>query len=169
MEADRIRLLSFRFRPNRNDGANARGHLNLRARGKEMNMAKPIRAKFPTSFGVFSPTGHVVMAFVNEKNTENARQALLDGGFSETDITRYNKEDVIRECEKSNEQAGNPVQIGQEVAKIAEYTALAKEGCGFLVVYAPEDAQTKQALAIVHPHGLKFAEKYNRLTLEELA
>jgi hypothetical protein len=61
------------------------------------------------------------------------------------------------------------VQIGQDVAKIAEYLALAKEGCGFLVVHAPEDERSKQAVAIVQPYGLKFAEKYNRLTLEEVA
>jgi hypothetical protein len=45
----------------------------------------------------------------------------------------------------------------------------AKEGCGFLVAHAPEHDRTKQAIAVAHPFGLKFAEKYNRLTLEELA
>lgn len=132
-------------------------------------MAEPVRAKFPTSFGVFSPTGHVVMAFANDDIAVIARAALLAGGFSEEEVTRYNKDDVIRECEKSNGQASNPVQIGQEVAKIEEYLALAKEGCGFLVVHAPEDERSKRAIELVHPYGLKFAEKYNRLTLEELA
>jgi hypothetical protein len=55
------------------------------------------------------------------------------------------------------------------VAKIAEYLALAKEGSGFLVVHAPEEERSKLAISIVQPYGLKFAEKYNRLTLEELA
>lgn len=132
-------------------------------------MAKAVRAKFPTSFGVFSPTGHIVMAFPDDKNAEMARAALLAGGFSEDEVTRYNSADVIRESERSNEQAANPLQIGQDVAKIAEYLALAKEGSGFLVVHAPENDRTKQAIAIVQPYGLKFAEKYNRLTLEELA
>jgi hypothetical protein len=132
-------------------------------------MAEPVRAKFPTSFGVFSPTGHVVMAFVNDESTKMAQEALLAAGFSDNDVTRYNKDDVIRECEKSSEQTSSPVQIGQDVAKIAEYLALAKKGCGFLVVHAPGEDRAKQAVAIVHPYGLKFAEKYNRLTLEELA
>jgi hypothetical protein len=132
-------------------------------------MAEPVRAKFPTSFGVFSPTGHVVMAFPNDDTAVIARGALIAGGFSEKEVTQYKKDDVIRECEKSNEQAANPVQIGQDVAKIAEYLALAKQGCGFLVVHAPEDERSKKAVEIVQPYGLKFAEKYNRLTLEELA
>jgi hypothetical protein len=109
------------------------------------------------------------MAFGDENSAEMAQRALLAGGFGKNEVTRYDKEDVILECEKSMEHASSPAQIGQDVAKIDEYLALAKEGCGFLVVHAPEEEQTKQAIAIVHPYGLKFAEKYNRLTLEELA
>src|ERR1700681_4786113 len=98
-----------------------------------MEMAEPVRAVFPTSFGVFSPTGHVVMAFPNDDSAVIARAALLAAGFSEAEVTRYNKDDVIRECEKSREHASNLAQIGQEAAKIDEYLVLAKEGCGFLV------------------------------------
>ena len=132
-------------------------------------MAKAVRAKFPTSFGVFSPTGHVVMAFPHDENAKKAQAALLADGFNENDVTRYTNDDVIQEFERSNEQAANPVQIGQDVAKIAEYLALAKEGCAFLVVHAAEEERSKRAVEIVKPYGLKFAEKYNRLTLEELA
>lgn len=131
-------------------------------------MAKAVRAKFPTSFGVFSPTGHIVMAFPNNDCAVMARAALLAEGFSENEVTRYTKEDVILECQKSNEHATDPLQIGQDAAKISEYLALAKEGCGFLVVHAPEDERSKLAVKLVQPYGLKFAEKYNRLTLEEL-
>ncbi len=109
------------------------------------------------------------MAFANDESAKMAREALIAGGFSETDAMRFSSDDVMLECERSNEQVSNPLQIGQDVAKIAEYKALAKEGCGFIVVHAAGDERAKQALAIVHPYGLKFAEKYNRLTLEELA
>ena len=63
--------------------------------------------------------------------------------------THYTKEAVVTEFETSNEQAANPVQIGQDVAKIAEYLALAKEGCGFLVVHAAVEDRTKKAIASV--------------------
>jgi len=132
-------------------------------------MVKAVRAKFPTSFGVFSPTGHIVMAFPNNDCAVMARAALLAEGFNDSDVTRYTKEDVILECEKSSEHTVDPLQVGQDMAKIAEYLALAKEGCGFLVVHAPEEERSKQAVKVVQPYGLKFAEKYNRLTLEELA
>jgi hypothetical protein len=126
-------------------------------------------AKFPTSFGVFSPTGHVVMVFTTEENAKKAREALLAGGFSGDDLTLYRNEEVLSELEKSERQAASPAQIGQDVAKVLEYLALAKEGCGFLVVHAPEEERAKRAIDLVRPYGLRFAEKYNRLTLEELA
>ena len=40
-------------------------------------MKKDTRMQFPTSFGVFSPTGHVVMAFATDGEAERARRLLL--------------------------------------------------------------------------------------------
>src|ERR1700686_3586228 len=135
----------------------------------EGHMKKDTTMQFPTSFGVFSPTGHVVMAFATDGEAERARQLLVNSGFAGEDVTHYNKDEVMAELEKSEKQAESPLQIGQEVAKIDEYLVLAKQGCGFLVLHAPEDKAAKRAVTIVKPIGLKFAEKYNRLTIEELA
>jgi hypothetical protein len=132
-------------------------------------MSKLTKDKFPASLGVFSPTGHIVMAFTTDYDARKAEQALVTAGFSQDDVTHYDSKEVMAEFEESEEQAVNPVQIGQDVAKVEEFLALAKEGCGFLVVHAPKGAQAKRAVQIVHPYGLKFAEKYNWLTIEELA
>jgi hypothetical protein len=132
-------------------------------------MSKLTKEKFPTSLGVFSPTGHIVMAFATDSDAKRAQKALLDGGFEEEDVAHYNKVEVLSEFEESQEQAINPLQIGQDVAKVEEFLALAKEGCGFLVVHAPKGERSKLAITIVRPYGLKFAEKYNWLTIEELA
>jgi len=51
---------------------------------------------------------------------------------------------------------------------VDEYLGMAKQGNGFLVLHAPDDDTAKSAVAIVRPCGLKFAEKYNRLTIEAL-
>lgn len=132
-------------------------------------MVKAVRTKVPTSLGVFSPTGHIVMAVDSEARASEAAAALRSGGFSSEDVTQYTAAEVIAECERSLAEAANPVQIGQEISKIEEYLALAKDGCGFLIVHAPQEQQTKLAMSIVRPFHLRFAEKYNRLTLEELA
>lgn len=127
------------------------------------------KPRFPRSFGVFSPTGHVVMAFENDEDAEHARQALFHSDFGDDDVTRYTKDEVLAEFRRSEEQAFNPFQLGQEVAKAEEYLELARQGAGFLVVLAPEEESARRAVRITKPLGLKFAEKYNRLTLEELA
>ena len=132
-------------------------------------MANAIRAKFPAAFGVLSPRGHILMAFANDDQAAMARVALLADGFEESDVTRYTRGEVIAECNTSNEEAPIPAHMGQEMAKIGDYLALAKSGCGFLVVHAEDDERTKRAIAVVLPYGLKFAEKHNRLTLEKMA
>jgi hypothetical protein len=109
------------------------------------------------------------MAFANDDNAAMARGALLADGFAEGDVTRYTRDEVIAECNKSSEDAAIPAQVGREMAKLDDYLALAKSGCGFLVVHAAQDERTKRAIAVVLPYGLKFAEKYNRLTQEEMA
>jgi hypothetical protein len=126
------------------------------------------KPRFPRSFGVFSPTGHVVMAFENDEDAEHARQALFHSGFGGDEVTRYTKDEVLEEFRRSEEQAFSPLQLGQDVAKVEEYLELARQGAGFLVVLVPDEEAARRAVRVTKPLGLKFAEKYNRLTLEEL-
>jgi hypothetical protein len=136
---------------------------------RRKTMKRLIKANFPRSFGVFSPTGHIVMAFANDGWAKRGRAALLQDGFDEEDVTLYNKDEVLAEFERSESHMTDPIQIGQDVAKTEQYLELAGQGCGFLVVQAPEDEDAKRAVRLVKPFGLRFAEKYNRLTLQELA
>ena len=131
-------------------------------------MTGTTKKKFPTSFGVFSPTGYVVMVFESDGDAERARQSLLDNGFRDENVTHFSNSEVTAEFEKSEEHSSDPLQLGQDVAKIDEYLAFAKEGSGFLVLHASEEETAKSAVEIVRPFGLKLAEKYNRLTIEEL-
>jgi hypothetical protein len=108
------------------------------------------------------------MAFTTDAVADRALQLLVRSGFAQEDVTHYKNAVVKAELEKSEEHSTSPLQIGQEIDKVDEYLALAKEGCGFLVLHAPKDDDAKRAVALVKPLGLKFAEKYNRLTLEEL-
>ena len=128
--------------------------------------AKP---RFPHSFGVFSPTGYVLMVFADDGSAERARQALLEHGYRDSDVIHYAKDEVQAEFERSEEHTLDPVQIGQELEKVDRYLEYARKGAGFLVVHAPEHELSKRAVNIARPFQLQFAEKYNRLTLEELA
>src|ERR1700733_12463635 len=119
----------------------------------EARMTTSTPRLFPTWFGVFSPTGHVVMAFETDAHAERARQLLVDNGFAQEDVTHYTKNEVITEMEKSEEHVANAAQIGQEGPQIEKYLELAKRGCGFLILHAPADEDAKRAVAIVKPLG----------------
>jgi hypothetical protein len=68
-------------------------------------MTKDTKMRFPTSFGVFSPTGHVVMVFPTGSDAERARQLLFNNGFAQEDVTHYNQDEVMAELEKSEKQS----------------------------------------------------------------
>jgi hypothetical protein len=132
-------------------------------------MEKMTKSEMPTSFGVFSPTGHVVVAFENDADAKDARKKLIASGIGADEITHYSSAEVLSQIEGSRKTDNKIFQMGQEEEKVKRYTELAKQGSGFLVVYAPSDDDTKGVMDILNPLKPKFAEKYNRLTLEELA
>ena len=43
----------------------------------------------PTSFGVFKPVDHVLMALASAAAADSAARALIEVGFSAADITRF--------------------------------------------------------------------------------
>jgi hypothetical protein len=132
-------------------------------------MKRVMKPKFPRSFGAFSPTGHVVMAFENDAVAELARQALSHSGFGPEDVTSYSRDEVLAEFRSSEDPSMSPLQMWQEIIKVEEYLELARQGAGFLVVLVPDEEASRRAVRVTKHLGLKFAEKYNRLTLAELA
>ena len=132
-------------------------------------MEKMTKPYIPTSFGVFSPTGHVVIAFDSDADARKARQALISGGVGADEISVYRSDEVLSQIEETRKTDNKIFQLGQEEEKVKRFTELANQGSGFLVVFAPSDDDSKRVMDLVHPLKPKFAEKYNRLTLEELA
>jgi tRNA A58 N-methylase Trm61 len=135
----------------------------------QTKMQKIRKAEAPTSFGIFSPTGHVVMAFASENDAQKARTALAEAGFPRDSITYYSSADVLGQIKGTEATDVKAYQLGQETEKVDRYAELAERGAGVLVVYAPKEDEAKRAVKIAKPFKLEFAEKYNRLTLEELA
>jgi hypothetical protein len=49
-----------------------------------------------------------------------------------------------------------------------KYQALAREGAGWLIVFAPDDSRHPRVADVVKGHGALMAEKYHRLVIEGL-
>ena len=58
--------------------------------------------------------------------------------------------------------------VGQALHPIQAHQAMAKEGCGFLLVHAPGDAQAVQVAAVARGGKARVAQRYSRFMIAEL-
>lgn len=117
--------------------------------------------------GIFYPTGHVVLAFANAQQSARARQALLKAGFEEQHILSIDDRSMAREAAENLEDSG-VLSVGASLPTREKQLELALEGCHFLLVYAPEDADHVLLIQTVTPLSPRYAVKYRRLIIENL-
>ena len=128
--------------------------------------AKLNKANLPRSFGLFTPTGHVVMGFASDADMTTARKALLSAGFRANKIAAFSSSEVVDEIQKMRKSFSKAARLFNEFKMMKEHWALARKGGGFLVVYAPSKGETARAVKIAKKFHLKLAHKYNRLTVQ---
>jgi hypothetical protein len=119
-------------------------------------------------FGVFNPVGYLVLAFSSDAAAAEARRALLDGGWDEEDVLIYSASEERETMQRLLDHVSGSAGFGHEVTLMRLYKAMADKGCGWLMVYAPDDAQCEAALNIGRQHSAQLAEKYHRLVIEDL-
>lgn len=122
----------------------------------------------PTSFGVFKPTGHTVIAFSSVGELEKAADALLAKGFSSADMVRYSPQEMAAQVDADLLKASPLASVGQELNLVKAHRALAEKGCSFLVVHAPEDAQAELVDAVLQTVKPASAQRYGRFMIQEL-
>jgi hypothetical protein len=118
--------------------------------------------------GVFNPMGHVVVAFESDERASEAAQALRDEGFEPEDILQYSADEEAHEMTRMLDGATGTAGFGHEIGLMRQYKALAEQGCGWLLVFAPEEAQCEKVVEVAKRYGAKLAEKYHRLVIEDL-
>lgn len=126
------------------------------------------RNELPTSFGAFKPVGYVVAGLPDDDIAKAVADALLAQGFELRDLIHYA---VLEERNTMREMIDNASELagfGHEIVLMRRYRELSKQGCAWLLVYAPEDAQTERAAEVLRMHGALIATKYNRLLIEDL-
>jgi len=133
-----------------------------------MAIRRLTKADHPQSQGTFKPVGHVMVALPDEKIAQATRRALLEAGFADEDILRYSAGEERAEMEWMIDHASEFAGFGYEITLMRRYQKLAREGCSWLLVYAPDDAQTYHAAQIAKRQGAVLAVKYNRLVIEDL-
>lgn len=122
----------------------------------------------PTSFGVFKPVGHTVLAFRSSAEVQNAVMALLALGFADAALVRYSAAEMMAQVDAELPAASPLAAFGQELSLAKAHRALAEAGCSFLVVHTPEDVQAEQVAALARSMKAVAAQRYGLLAIEEI-
>lgn len=122
----------------------------------------------PTSFGVFKPVGHVVIALDSAALAQAVSDRLLATGFADNDLVHYTPDEMKNQVDTELHTASALASIGQDLNLIKAHRALAESGCSFLVVHAPKAEQVEQVRSIANSMNAKSAQRYGVLIVEEL-
>jgi hypothetical protein len=133
-----------------------------------MAIKRMTKADRPQSLGTYNPVGHVLLAFPNDTVAQEARQALRDAGFDEDDLLFFSAEEEREQMDHMLPRASHLAGFGYEVTLMRRYQTLACEGCGWLLVYAPDGPHTERALEVSRRYGARSAVKYHWLVVEDL-
>jgi hypothetical protein len=131
---------------------------------------KMTKTNLPRLFGVFTPIGHVVLAFANAADAAQAREALLTGGYEADEVLQFHSDEVIADAEQTRDNLGLLARMGlnMEWSEVERDVQLAQQGAAFLVVYAPSDAETNRVMNVARRFNTTLARKYHRLAIEHL-
>lgn len=122
----------------------------------------------PTTFGVFKPVGHTLMAFRSQEQLQLATQALASQGFALTAMVRYSGEEMLRLINDELQGFGPTANFGYELDLLRHHKALAQDGCPFLLVHAPKEAQVERVAALVATLQPMAAQHYGRFLIRDL-
>lgn len=122
----------------------------------------------PTSFGIFKPVGHTLMAFRDDTQLREAVESLESIGFTSESWVSYAPSEMIEQI-NAQLSAYNPLaNFGYELDLVHAHKLLAEQGSSFLVVEAPtEDLAAKVATLVGHIKPVA-AQHYGRLLIEDL-
>ena len=126
------------------------------------------KGEFQDTLGAFNPVGHAMLAFATEADAADAAAALAQQGFAAEDIISYSSAELLPKIEHAVRNASEAAGFGYEINLMKRYMTLATENCGWLLVYSPEEEQTKKVQAVARQLGAKSAVHYGRLLHEDL-
>ncbi len=118
--------------------------------------------------GNFYPLHHVFVAFPGEQEARQAQAALLEDGFSAADCRVFNNREVADATQRGLDSAPLWGATGASLKDVQLQHQLALEGCHFLLVNAPSEAETESVMHAAHQGHFRVAQKYRRLVVEQL-
>ncbi|MES2947717.1 MAG: hypothetical protein V4858_04160 [Pseudomonadota bacterium] len=122
----------------------------------------------PTTFGVFKPVGHTLIAFRTEDGLQDAIAKLETQGIPSASMVHYTAAEMKRQADTELLAADPLANFGYELDLVREHKKLAEQGCSFLVVETPTDTLAGQVADFVRTAKPAAAQRYGRFMIENL-
>ena len=120
------------------------------------------------TLGALNPLGHAILAFANDGVAADAKKSFQGAGFAEDDILTYTSGELFPDLDAMMRNASGAAGFGYEITLMRRYMTLASEGCGWLIVYAPDEEQIKKVAAVAKQFSARSAVHYGRFASEDL-
>lgn len=122
----------------------------------------------PTTFGVFKPVGHTLIAFATEDELQSAQTALGLLGFAPESMVRYSPAEMRAQVAAELLDASPLASFGYEIDLIRQHKILAEQDCSFLVVEAPTDVLADKVAELVQNVKPTSAQHYGHFMIKNL-
>jgi hypothetical protein len=122
----------------------------------------------PTTFGVFKPVGHTVIAYRSSADADAGVAALATRGFEPSALVRYTAQEMVALVEAERLTASPLAGFGYEPELNRIHLELGQQGCSFVVVHCPKNEQAAQVADIARATHAILAHHYNTLVIEEV-
>ena len=97
---------------------------------------------------------------------DHARPSARTGDAE--DILQFDSEEGAAKMQQMIEHSSEFAGFGYEITLMRRYQALSEQGHQWMLVYAPEDAETERVTEVAQRFKVPMAVKYHRLAVEDL-
>lgn len=130
---------------------------------------EPVTAEnAPVSFGVFNPTGKVVLGLPSQAQAEALTAALLEDGWPAEDVVSFMPPGTEGDLSQMADSASAVADFGYERTLLNRYRDMTRRGVHWLLVTVNDLEHAQRLAALAKANGAEMATYYRRLVTEEL-
>lgn len=133
-----------------------------------LNAKRLTKQDRPETLGSFKPVGYVVIALPDDAKTTDACREIAQAGFADEDVLRFTAAEAQERIEHMLQHSSEFAGFGYEVTLMRRYRELTEEGCGWLMVFAPDEDKAQKVADIARRYGARMAVHYHTLVVEDL-
>ena len=134
-----------------------------------MSQAHKIEAMSnPLEGGMFYPAGYLIAGMQDRADAERACAVFRQAGYDSRDCFVVAPETMLSTAKADLETSGIIAILGSGLQVRQRQMDLAAEGCWFLLVYAPSEAERTRVMRVLERVPLRYAIHYRRFTVEDL-